>query len=335
MTIAEMESGCELSRPFEIPRHSLEVPEAVHSGTFYPLGFPVELRSNSTEILSQAGELWSMFRKRFNRRVIRVDVHVVDGDAVECPPAPVFRIVAPLLVNIADPDNYSVVNLREFTTQVVVSRGTLRHRTYLDYFFLGSTPLGHIASWYTTPVHAGCVACNGRGVLLCGDSGAGKSSLSYACARAGWTYVSDDASMLINGEDGRMVTGDCHRVRFRPSAAALFPEVAGREITPRATGKPSIEILTSALDGLNCAPTAEVDFMVFLNRRSSGAAKLVPYSKDAAREYLRKVLYGLPETMATQYETLERLLTVKIFELQYSDLDGAVRRLERLTEASC
>ena len=39
--------------------------------------------------------------------------------------------------------------------------------------------------------------------------------------------------------------------------------------------------------------------------------------------------------MATQYETLERLLTVKIFELQYSDLDGAVRRLETLTEASC
>jgi hypothetical protein len=335
MTIAEMESGCEVSKPFEIQRHWLEAPEPVHRCTFYPYGFPTELRTNSTEILAHAHDLWSVFRKRFDRKTIRVDVHVVEGESTECPPAPVFRVVAPLLINIADPDNYSVTNLHEFTTHVVVSRGTLLHRRYLDYFFLGSVPLGHIATWYTTPVHAGCVAHNGRGVLLCGESGAGKSSLSYACARAGWTYVSDDASLLINGEEGRMVTGNCHGVRFRPSAATLFPEVAGREITPRATGKPSIEIPTASLPDLTCAPTAQADFMVFLNRGDSGAPKLVPYSKDAARAYVRKVLYGLPETLAIQYETLERLLTIEMFELHYSDLDGAVRRLETLTQAGC
>src|ERR1700683_3342485 len=158
MTTAEMESGCELSRPFEIPRHWLEVPEPVHRGIFYPYGFPTELRTNSTEILAHAHDLWSVFRKRFDRKTIRVDVHVVEGDATECPPAPVFRLALPLAINIADADNYSVVNLQSLSSQVVVSRGTLRHRSYLGYFFLGSTPLSHIASWYTTPVHAGCVA---------------------------------------------------------------------------------------------------------------------------------------------------------------------------------
>ena len=60
-----------------------------------------------------------------------------------------------------------------------------------------------------------------------------------------------------------MVTGDCHRVRFRPSAAALFPVVAGREITPRAT-KAVHQTPLLRLESPYCAPTAEVDFMEFL-----------------------------------------------------------------------
>lgn len=321
-----------LPRSAEIPRHPMEAPELVHGGMFYPLGFPTELRTNSTEVLMQARGLWSLFKKCFDRRPIRVDVHVVDGDGTECPPAPVFRIALPLLINIADPDNYSIVNLESLTTQVVLTRGALRHRSYVDYFLLGSSPLSHIATRYTTPVHAGCVARNGRGVLLCGESGAGKSSLSYACARAGWSYVTDDASLLLNDEDGRLVTGNCHQVRFRPSAAELFVEVEGREITPRAAGKPSIEVPTAILPGMTCAPTAQVDFLVFLNRRDCGPPKLVSYSKDSARSYLRQVLFGLPETLAAQCEALERLLTAEVFELRYSDLGWAVQRLETLTK---
>jgi hypothetical protein len=171
---------------------------------------------------------------------------------------------------------------------------------------------------------------NGQGVLLCGDSGAGKSSLSYACARAGWTYVSDDASdLLIEGSD-RLVIGNCHQVRFRPSAVDLFPELEGLEVTPRAVGKPSIELPTAPMAGIICAPTAQVDFLVFLNRRVPGPPELVPYRKDVARYFMRQVLFGPPEILAAQYAALERLLTARIFELRYSDLNWAVQRLETL-----
>jgi hypothetical protein len=166
--------------------------------------------------------------------------------------------------------------------------------------------------------------------LLCGDSGAGKSSLSYACARAGWTYVSDDASYVFNGGTDRLVIGASHQVRFRPSAAQLFPEMDGLELTPRAAGKPSIELPTATLPGITCAPTAQVDFLVFLNRNVPGAQELVSYPKDVARRMLQQGLYGPAESLAMQHATLERLFTAEIFELRYTDLNWAVLRLETL-----
>ena len=330
MTFEEIELACDAEKPLDFSRHSFEVPEVLHREMFYPLGFPTELATNSPEILSQAGKLWSIFEKRFDTEPIRVDVHVVDSDSAECPPTPVCRIMYPLRISVADADNYSIGYLDRNRTQITISRAAERHSSYLGYFFLGFAPHDHIETRYATPVHAGCVALNGRGVLLCGDSGAGKSSLSYACARAGWTYVSDDASDLLNHGKDRLIIGNCHQVRFRPSAAKLFPELEGLEITPRAAGKPSVELPTAAMPGMTCALTAQVDFLVFLNRRVPGPPELVPYRTDVARYFMRQVLFGSAESLAAQYAALERLLTAEVFELRYSDLNWAVSRLETL-----
>jgi hypothetical protein len=299
---------------------------------FYPLGFPTVVRTNSPEILSLARDIWSPFAKRFDTKLIHVDVHLVESDLAACPPTPVYRMMLPLMIGVADAYNYSIIDLGRNKTQIIVSQAAEKHTSYLRYFFLEPAPLCHVATRYATTVHAGCVAHMGRGFLFCGNSGAGKSSLSYACARSGWTYVTDDASYLINDGKDRMVTGNCHQVRFRPSAAELFPEMEGLEITPRAAGKPSIELPTASLPGMTCAPTAQVDFLVFLNRGTSGPPELVPYRKDVARRFLRHVLYGSAESLAMQYATLERLLTAKVFELRYSDLDWAVHRLEKLAQ---
>jgi len=331
MTILEMGSASNATTQADCRRHPFEAPELSLGEMFYPLGFPTIVRTNSREILSLADGLWSAFARRFHTNVIRVDVHVVEGDLAECPTAPEFRIVRPLLINMADSDNYSIANIERHSTQIVLSRATLKYHSYLNYFFLSAAPLCHIATAFATPVHAGCVTHNGRGVLLCGESGAGKSTLSYACARAGWTYVSDDATYLINSGGDRLVTGNCHQVRFRPSAAELFPEVAGLDITPRAAGKPSIELPTAPMPGITCATTAQVDFLVLLNRHSAGPHELVSWPRDAARNYLREVLFGSGESLATQYAALERLLRAKIVELRYTDLDWAVHRLEKLT----
>ena len=45
---------------------------------------------------------------------------------------------------------------------------------------------------------------------------------------------------------------------------------------------------------------------------------------------MRQGLYGSPELLAVQYQTIERLLTADVFELRYTDLDWAVDRLRTL-----
>ena len=329
MTIQEIEAACEAMQPLDFSRHEIDAPALSLHKMFYPLGFPAEVRTNCTGVLEIMEELWGKFERQHDTEPILADVHVVEGSSTECPPAPVYRYMAPLLLGVADGDNYCVSDLQRSKSQITISRAAIQSKLYAGYFLLGS-PVTHVATRFTTPEHAGCVALDGKGVLLCGDSGAGKSTLSYACARAGWTYVADDGSFVINDREDRMVTGDCHHVRFRPTTVALFPELEGLEVTPRAAGKPSIELPTAPMPHMSCAQNAQVDYIVFVNRYSGGAQELRPYRKDVARYAMQQTFYGLPEVRKKNNQTIERLLEAEVFELRYTELDWGIDRLQRL-----
>ena len=329
LSIDQRESVSEPAQQAETHRHMMDPPDFPYGATYYPFGFPAEVATNSHEVLQQYDEMWGRFEQQYDTEPLQVEVRLVEDGTVECPPEPTYRFMDPLIACVADADNYSITNLRRGQSNLVVSRGALQNPLYAQYFLLG-TPVSCVATLLTTPVHAACVSLNGRGVLLCGDSGAGKSTLSYACAQAGWTYVCDDASFLLNGGSERRVTGNCYQVRFRPSAAELFPEIEGRAITPRAAGKPSIELATSDLALMTRAQSTRVDFIVFLNRGTGGSPQLVPYAKELARRAMRQVLFGPEDLRDRQYKALDRLLVAQVFELQYRDLGWAVQRLRTL-----
>jgi len=301
---------------------------------FYPLGFAVEISTNSQSVLDAAEESWGALRQRYAGSPLRLRIGVVETGPEECPPAPVARAQRHLLSIVANSHNQAICDLREGFAFVWVNRSAVRHRSYLRYHFLESVALVLLSTSYVVPIHAACVSRYGCGMLLCGTSGAGKSSLAYGCARSGWTYTSDDASYLLRDGDRPRIIGNSRQFRFRPSAKALFPELRGRDLTPRAQGKPSIEVPISDLPRIVTAEEATPRYIIFLNRRTSKTAELRPLSSEIAMEYFCQNVYPTEEIGQMQIAALEYLSTMQAYELSYSTLSQAVDRLERLARSS-
>jgi hypothetical protein len=295
------------------------------------MGFPLELSSNSEEVIAAAAESWHGFTPLFKGWPIHVRVYVHDGTATGCPPTPVCRQQRHIMANVADAETYCINDIAQGFSYVYIPRAALSHKGYLRYFFLESSAMCHIANRYTTPIHAACLELDGRGVLLCGDSGAGKSTLAYACAQAGWTYISDDGSYLLNDRPDCVVTGNYLQFRFRPETSDLFPELKGLSVTNRAgVGKPSLEWRGTALSHIKRAPTSRIAYVVFLTRRNAKHQELDVFPKEVARRFILQNLYSLPEVRTTQEARINALLRLKTLDLRYHELSYAVSRLTRL-----
>jgi hypothetical protein len=188
-----------------------------------------------------------------------------------------------------------------------------------------------LGTQYLMAVHAACVRFQGHGVLLVGESGAGKSSLAYACTRRGWTYVSDDAISVVLRRAGHAVLGNPQTLRFRPTASSLFPEIKGKAALRN--GKPTLEIRTERLRHFQTAYESAVDHIIFLNRLESepDPVRLTPVSREDAFRRLSQNPWPNELSIHEQRITaIERLLDAKAYELTYRAIDPAIDLLERV-----
>ena len=299
--------------------------------TFYPRGFPVEIATNSSEVLLAAEESWATCQQAFTEDPILLNIGVADGGPDGSSISPVCRGRNNMLSLVADAYNFYVCDLRHGFGYSWVTRKTVENRAAYRYHFLEGMALSLLMSRYMTPVHAACVSLKGQGVLLCGDSGSGKSSLSFACARRGWTFVADDASSLVRHRSGRVVVGNPHQIRFRESAIELFPELRYEQLTRRVNGEMAIELPTSSLAHIQTAPQAEVDHIVFLNRKEFTPVRLSRLAVEKVLPWFEQVLsYGETDIRGAQKASLRNLLAANLVEMSYSDLDSAVSCLESM-----
>jgi hypothetical protein len=304
-----------------------------HRATFLTLGFAVQVETNAPEILTAATSSWGEPIAPGTAPALTIRLGVRESAARECPPAPSVRMHGHLLSMIADAENFLICDLRQSSAFGWVNTAALRQPLYLRYHALEAAAMCLLSTSRVTPLHAACVSFAGHGFLFCGVSGAGKSTLAYACARAGWTYTSDDASYLLwHQASPPSVRGNAQQVRFRPSATELFPEIQGRRLTPRAEGKPSIEVRTAELPALLTAQQAQVHSIVVLNRQYAAPAELTPLGVDALIPFFETSLYPFAEIREPQLRALESLLIARMYSLRYSRLPEAITLLEQLAQ---
>jgi HPr Serine kinase C-terminal domain len=300
---------------------------------FYPLGFPIEISTNSADVIMAAEESWELWPPLFNAPPVALRIGVLDGESSQCANMPVCRGQQNLLSMFSDPHNFGVLDLSSGFGFGWFTAATVRYKAFFRYHFLEGMAMTLLMAQHLAPVHAACVSWNGTGILLCGDSGAGKSSLSYACAQRDWTFITDDSSAVVRSRHDRLVVGNSHRMRFRESAIDLFPELLKEKITARITGEMAIELATQAQPEMVTAPNATVDHLVFLNRGTDTSPRLSQFPADQALRWLEQmIVYGDTRLRESQKAALHNLLAADVHELRYSDLDAAVARLVELAE---
>jgi hypothetical protein len=306
-----------------------------YEALYYPYGFPVRVRSNSTITLEAAHRSWSTYRCRHDQAPLDIRLLLSESSSPGCTEPPVFRSQRHLLSIVSDRENFAFLDLEAgcafgWATEVTAKNQEYFRQCLLDVMVY---PLLEIRDLIT--LHAACVIYQGKGMLLAGGAGAGKSSLSYACARRGWVFVSDDASAFHRNAPNPKVIGHPQKFRFREPVGELFPEFRDLRSSFRSYGKPTIEVGTQSLGSIATAEESIVNAIVFLNRAAykSGPPVLTPVTAEDAWNRLCFSVWAIQmPAFEERLAALKRLLTVPIYEIRYSELDPAIDLLERFIQ---
>jgi len=301
-----------------------------HTAVFYPVGFPLQLATNSKDVLEAAAESWDAWEPRFETDPVLLRVLVEPGGPLASQPR--FRMQRHLIHAVSDAENFATADARSLFASICVSERTAADHSWLRWFFLESMGYLLLSQRYLTAIHAACIARQGSGILLSGVSGAGKSTLAFACARAGFDYVADDCTWLLNKAADRVAIGRPQQIRFRDDAAQHFPELEGWVARARPNGKISIEVPTREFPYITTATQCPIGHIVFLRRDAEGPARLECVSREQTLELLLRDLpsYG-DEVYAMHQATVERLTEVPALRMHYRSLEDGVRLLSELS----
>lgn len=296
--------------------------ELDHRATLHPLGFPLELASNDRRVIEIAAHAfaWSSGTRVASPTILKI---IVSQQGAPSPP-PRFRAHGQDLSIAADDRHHGAFRLDQGSGACWVSAATVADARRFRRLYLESVVYQLLSHRFLTPVHAACVERHGRGVLLCGPSGSGKSVLALQLARRSWRFVSDDVSYLLR-DDPTALLGRPHRLRLKPGVESLLPETRDLIAVDDPEDGPVYEPTARQLD----LPTSEAcrhAALVFLERGQP--PNLTPIAKAEALERLLTDLpLADPATSQAQLATLEAALEKGAYRLQYQTAEDAAATL--------
>ena len=131
-------------------------------------------------------------------------------------------------------------------------------------------------------VHAAGLSLDGKGLLVAGASGAGKTTLTIALLRAGFGFLGDDTAFLCTRSQGLRVLAFPDEIDITPHTASFFPELQDFARRPSPAGRPKQSLIStrvySARPTWECAPAV----LVFPQIAQVHESVLRPMPKDAA-----------------------------------------------------
>ncbi len=268
--------------------------------TLYVLGADVEFRSNDRRLLALAVHAFGglpRHRWRRTRCALRIQLRLVPraSKTRAVPPAPRFTSGVECLVATVDADNFAIVDPGRHAAVVQVSSDMLAHPYHVRYELIEFAAITLATRAQSLlPLHAACVGRRGRGLLLLGDSGAGKSSFVLAAALQGLELLAEDSVFVHPAE--RRATGVAAFVHVRPSGVRLVRSARVRARIERApmirrrSGALKRELdIRHGLASLAPRPFEIVAMLVLSPGRSKAASQLRCITPDAHARLLRRL----------------------------------------------
>jgi HprK-related kinase A len=184
-------------------------------------------------------------------------------------------------------------------------------------------------------LHSAVLEKNGRGLLLPGLPGAGKSTLCAALALRGWRLLSDELAMMRPGcteliplpRPIGLKNASIEAIRRFEPGAAMGPATRGTRKGTVAHLKPPKESL------LRADERATPRWIIFPAFQKGSKVLLEPSSKAQTFLWLAKDAFNFNVLGEKAFDSLSELLdTCDCYELSYGDLNEAVAFLDCLSE---
>jgi len=309
-------------------------------------GVSVSIKSNSEQVLSRFARLYEFFGQAGARTPSDLEMTILVKDE-QSPPSENSVISARTIptfdgwkhsIRGEAPSPY-VSRTFEQTIREVDGPSRGNHRFYHIH-----NPEALCGEWYAgletlifsfvmhnlphlVVVHSGAVSSNGNGILFCGSADSGKSVLSYAFARRGFRYLSDEYGLFA--PDTLQVFPFPRGISFKPEAAQLFPELKplldGAEVLWRNKKRHMLSFRSLSIEV--ATTPAKASFLFFVKYDRSDYPQVAAISARDAVEKLRGSwnLYVLSPRESRSFSRTDALVALcnnaRCYELVSGDLD--------------
>jgi hypothetical protein len=176
------------------------------------------------------------------------------------------------------------------------------------------------------PLHAAALALDGKGVLVPGASGSGKSTTSVTLLRAGFDFLSDDTVFLTRPADDLWVEGFPDEVDVTDNTVARIPELGHLAGAPLLPGRDKHSFRIEDVFGVAPLPGCRPEFLIAPQVVRSSTSELEPLApSEAFMALVPNVLMTDPSASQAHLDMLADLVeSVPCLRFRVgSDLDDA------------
>ena len=186
-------------------------------------------------------------------------------------------------------------------------------------------------------IHSGVLERNGKGLILPGMPGAGKSTLSAALMVNGWRLLSDEVA-LIQPNSGELL-GIPRPISLKNQSIEVIGNyyaegIFGRHICDTAKGtvahlRPDQESIERQSD------TAEPGLVIFPRFVAGSDTRIEPLPKSRAFMALTENAFNYSNLGLDGFHAVQRIINQShCYNMEYSDLDSAVQSIGRLLDTA-